>query len=48
MYTFRPYTDRIARMKVKVRDRIITADSAKAIIQYEAEQKYKNFPPMLQ
>ncbi len=48
MYNFRPYTDRIARMKVKVRDRLITADAAKATIQYEAEQKYKNFPPMLQ
>ena len=48
MYNFRPYTDRIARMKVKVRDRVITADAAKATIQYEAEQKYKNFPPMLQ
>ena len=48
MYTFRPYTERIARMKDKVRDRIITADSAKMRIQMDAAQKYKNFPPMLQ
>jgi len=48
MYTFRPYTDRIARMRDKVRDRVIVADAAKARLQHEAKQKYYNFPPMLQ
>ncbi len=48
MYTFRPYTERIARMKDKVRDRIIVADAEKARISMEASQKYRNFPPMLQ
>ncbi|MBQ8831566.1 MAG: hypothetical protein IJ017_08205 [Oscillospiraceae bacterium] len=48
MYTFRPYTDRIARMRDKVRDRVIVADAEKARLQHEAKQKYYNFPPMLQ
>ena len=48
MYTFRPYTDRIARMREAVRDRLIVADAEKARLQLEGKQKYFNFPPMLQ
>lgn len=48
MYTFRPYTDRIARMRDKVRDRLIVADAEKARLKLEARQKYHNFPPMLE
>ena len=48
MYNFRPITDRIAMMRDAVRDRLIIADSEKATLQFEAGQKYRNFPPMLQ
>ena len=48
MYTFKPYTERIARMRDKVRDRVIIADAEKARLQLEASQKYHDFPPMLQ
>ena len=47
MYTFRPVTDRIERMRAKVRDRIIIADPSKARIKREAQEKYKNYPPVL-
>ena len=47
MYTFRPYTDRIERMRAKVRDRLIVADAEKARHKLESSQKYYNFPPML-
>ncbi len=47
MYTFRPVTDRIERMRAKVRDRIIIADPSKSRIKREAQEKYKNFPPIL-
>ena len=40
MYTFRPITDRIARMRDKVRDRVIVADSANDLnISLTEEQK---------
>ncbi len=48
MYTFRPICDRIERMRAKVRDRLIVADSSKEQIKLEALQRYYNFPPMLQ
>jgi len=48
MYSFRPKTDRIERMRAAVRDRLIVADADLAYIKFEAQQKYKNFPPMLQ
>ncbi len=48
MYTFRPYTDRIARMRDRVRDRVIIADAEKARLRLEASQKYYNYPPILQ
>ena len=47
MYTFSPVTDRIERLRGKVRDRIIIADPSKARIVREAQAKYKNYPPIL-
>lgn len=48
MYTFRPITERIKRMRDKVRDRVIVADAVKARLRQEAKRKYRNFPPMLE
>ncbi|MBR2831978.1 MAG: hypothetical protein IKE57_03510 [Oscillospiraceae bacterium] len=48
MYQFRPYTERIARMREKVRDRMIIADAEKPRLQLEASRRYKDFPPILQ
>ncbi len=48
MYTFKPCTERIERMRGKVRDRVIIADAEKARLKLEAKQKYHNFPPMLE
>ena len=48
MYTFKPYTERIARMKDKVRDRVIVADAEKERLKLEASRKYYNFPPLLE
>ena len=47
MYTFKPITERIERMRDKVRDRVIVADAEKARIKLEATRKYRNFPPIL-
>jgi hypothetical protein len=47
MYTFRPYTERIARMREKVRDRMIIADAVKDRLQLEASRLYRDFPPIL-
>ena len=48
MYTFKPITERIMRMRDKVRDRVIVADAVKARLKLEAQRKYRNFPPMLE
>ena len=48
MYKFRPVCDRIERVRAAVRDRVITADAAKAQIKMDAQHKYRNYPPMLQ
>ena len=48
MYTFRPYTERVARLRDAVRDRLIVSDAEKARIQLEAKKKYIKYPPMLQ
>ncbi len=48
MYTFKPVCDRIERMRQKVRDRLIVADSVKMQLKYEATAKYKNYPPVIQ
>ena len=48
MYTFKPYTERVARLRDAVRDRLMIADSEKARIQLEAKKKYVKYPPLLQ
>ena len=48
MYQFRPITDRIERMRAKVRDRLIVADTVKPRLVLEAKAKYANFPPVIQ
>ena len=40
MYQFKPFTERIARMRDKVRDRVIIADPAKSRIKRDAQAKY--------
>ena len=47
MYTFKPCTERIERMRDKVRDRVIVSDAEKARLKLDATQKYHNFSPML-
>ena len=48
MYTFKPYTERVGRLKAAVRDRLMVADATKARLQLEAKKKYIKYPPMLQ
>ncbi|MBR6311844.1 MAG: hypothetical protein IKR51_02590, partial [Oscillospiraceae bacterium] len=48
MYTFKPYTQRVARLRDAVRDRLMVADSEKARLQLEAKKKYFKYPPLLQ
>ncbi len=48
MYTFKPYTERVARLRDAVRDRLMVADSEKARLQLEARKKYFKYPPLLQ
>ena len=48
MYTFKPYTERVARLRDAVRDRLIVSDAVKARLQLEALKKYIKYPPMLQ
>ncbi len=47
MYTFKPYTERVARLRDAVRDRLMVADAVKERIKLEAEQKYHSYPPIL-
>ena len=47
MYTFKPFSERIGRLRDKVRDRIIIADPEKSDIKATAQAMYKNYPPML-
>ncbi len=47
MYQFRPVTERIARLRDKVRDRVIIADVGKSRIKAQAQAKYKDFPPVV-
>lgn len=48
MYQFKEKTERIERMRAAVRDRIMIADADMSYIKFEAQQKYSNYPPMLQ
>ena len=48
MYTFKPCTERVARLRDAVRDRLMVADAEKPRLQLEAKKKYIKYPPMLQ
>ena len=48
MYTFRPCTERITRMRDKVRNRLTIADTEKIRIKREAQFIYRKYPPMLE
>ena len=48
MYEFRPATERILRMKEKVRDRVIDLDSERMTLITEAYKKYDDVMPMIQ
>ncbi len=48
MYQFKPINERIARMRDRVRDRLIVADPVKARLSMEAQAIYANFPPVIQ
>ena len=48
MYTFKPYTERVARLRDAVRDRLIIGDATKDRLQLEALKKYRKYPPLLQ
>ena len=48
MYTFKPYTERVARLRDAVRDRLMVADAEKSRLQLEALKKYRKYPPILQ
>jgi formate C-acetyltransferase len=47
MYKFKPYTDRIWNFRERVRDRVIRADAERTVLQYEANQKYKDIVPII-
>ena len=47
MYTFKPYTERVARLRDAVRDRLMVADAEKSRLQLEALKKYRKYPPIL-
>lgn len=48
MYTFKPSTARVERLREAVRDRLLVADAEKPKLQLEALKKYIKYPPMLQ
>ena len=48
MYEFRPVTDRIERLRARVRDRMIIGDALKQRLILEAKQKYYDYPPILE
>ena len=47
MYTFKPYTARVERLRNAVRNRVMVSDAVKARLQLEAMKKYVKYPPLL-
>jgi pyruvate-formate lyase len=47
MYTFRPATDRVLRLRQQVRDRVIRGDSERPVLKAEAYVKYKYIVPII-
>ena len=48
MYQFKPVNERVARLRDKVRDRLIIGDAEKSRIKAQAQAKFKDYPPMVQ
>ena len=47
MYQFKPATDRIWKMRERIRDRVIRCDADRAVIITEASKKYENIAPII-
>jgi formate C-acetyltransferase len=47
MYQFKPATDRIWRMRERIRDRVLRCDAERAAIMTEASKKYENIVPII-
>ena len=47
MYEFKPVTDRIWRLRERVRDRVIRCDSDRALLITEASRKYEHVVPII-
>ena len=47
MYEFSPATDRIWKMRQRIRDRVIRCDAERAVIMTEASKKYENIVPII-
>ncbi len=47
MYQFKPATDRIRRMRERIRDRVLRCDAERAVILTEASKKYENIVPVI-
>ena len=47
MYEFSPATERILKLRQRIRDRVIRCDSERALIITEASKKYENIVPII-
>ena len=47
MYTYRPVTERMQRLRERIRDRVVVFTAERALILTEAYKKYENLDPML-
>ena len=47
MYEFSPATERIRKMRERVRDRVVRCDSERALIVTDASKKYENVVPII-
>ena len=47
MYEFKPVTERMWKMRERIRDRVIQCDSDRALIITEASKKYENIVPII-
>ncbi len=47
MYEFKPASDRIWKMRERIRDRVVRCDAERAVILTEASKKYENVVPII-
>ena len=47
MYEFCPATDRVKRIREKIRDRVLRLDSERGVLITEASKKYENVVPII-